>query len=100
MAHLKAIIRTRSLSPFCLSSPPTRQLRLHLPLISAAHSVLFTSVVAELPAVPLRVQAGDVTRGAAPPPRPAAVPAAGLARLPRPRRRRRHRPEGRRVQSE
>ena len=62
----------------------------HSPLIPAAE------VAAELPVVPLRVQVGEVLRGAAPPPRPplASRPAARLARLPGPRRRRRHRPVG------
>ena len=51
------------------------------------------ALAAELPVVPLGVQVGDVTRGAAPPPRPpAARGAAGLARLPGPRGRGRHGP--------
>ena len=51
------------------------------------------ALAAELPVVPLGVQVGDVTRGAAPSPRPTATRgAAGLARLPGPRGRGRYGP--------
>ena len=70
-----------------ISGPnPEEMPRAVSPLVSGV-----SAVVAQLPGVSLGVQVGDVLRRAAPPARPAAR-AAGLARLPRPRGRRRDRP--------